>query len=166
MSDMHYNGEFVFSLSYTGASAASTTTGGTPITDLARFETLQILATLTGATGGVSNVYVQISHDYMVNLDTATWWDYGHFAQMADGAAAASYVINLARNAPTMQIATIGSGTTASPGVLLDAGGSGAWIGGPWGHAMRIVEVTGSGVSAGAAQVIKVTGTMPLSRIA
>ncbi len=153
-----FNGEFLYDLSFTSdATASSTTVGATVSGGLARMAAITIKATIAGPTGGNLDLYFQVSHDYNAISGVAgTWWDYGKFPQLTTGLAAASYTINLSPNAPTGQLVTIGKDTTPAIGE--------GWVGGHWGDAFRILAVNGSGVSVGAAQVIKVYGKMPPGR--
>ena len=104
------------------------------------YEAITIFATITGATGGALDVYVQHSPDGV------TWYDFVHFAQASAAAPAVSYAV-----APSLNnsIVAIGSGTTPA----LTAGGC---AGGHWFDQLRVLYVAGSGTSAGAAQVVKV----------
>lgn len=106
----------------------------------AEYEAITFIATLTGATNGVLDVYIQHSPDGV------TWYDYVHFTQLSSGASAVTYSIAPALN---NVIATIGSGT--SPALA-----AGVCAGGHWFDQLRVLYVAGASTSAGAVQVVKV----------
>ena len=132
-----------FDLSFTSPAAASTV-AQTAVTGMGPFTSGYLCCTLTGATGGVLDIYIQISPD-----GGASWFDYLHFAQLAAGAAAVTKVVAISKKIPTTTaITTAGTGT--SPALAANT-----VIGGDWGDRMRILAVAGASTSAGAAQVIK-----------
>ena len=128
------------------AGAASWAPNGVAGGMLDDFDSLDILASLVGATGGVLDVYVQYSPDQGVN-----WADLVHFTQLGAGAAAIKYraSISLFTNA----VAPVVVGTNASPALA-----AGAEVQGPWGDRLRLFFVAGSGTSQGAAVKVWVTG--------
>lgn len=137
-----------FDLSTATGSAASTTVAGTAVTGLSNLSALTIEATLTGCTGGTCDVYIQHSPD-----GGTTWFDYAHYSQLAAGAAATTQAWNPAfSNTNTV----VGKGTAGAPGVALAAN---TFTGGHPFDQMRLVTVTGAGVSAGVTQTVKVYGT-------
>lgn len=131
----------------TSPAAAGTAVSASKAGALQRFGALTIIATLTGATGGTLDVYLQVSPDAGV-----TWYDYAHFAQLADGAAAITKVITVSRAGQQTGIPTVG--TDLSPALAANA-----VVGGDFGDTMRVLFVAGAGTSAGAVQTIKVIGT-------
>lgn len=131
----------------TSPAAADTAVSASKAGALQRFGALTIIATLTGATGGTLDVYLQVSPDAGV-----TWYDYAHFAQLAAGAAAITKVITVSRAGQQTGIPTVGTGL--SPALAANA-----VVGGDFGDMMRVLFVAGAGTSAGAVQTIKVIGT-------
>lgn len=131
----------------TSPAAAGTAVSASKAGALQRFGALTIIATLTGATGGTLDVYLQVSPDAGV-----TWYDYAHFAQLAAGAAAITKVITVSRAGQQTGIPTVG--TDLSPALAANA-----VVGGDFGDMMRVLLVAGASTSAGAVQTIKVIGT-------
>lgn len=115
--------------------AATTAQGG-----FSDYEAITIVATITGATNGVLDVYVQHSPDGV------TWYDYVHFAQLAAGASAVTYACN-----PALSNAIVTIGTGTSPALA-----AGTCAGGHWFDQLRVLYVAGASTSAGAAQTVKV----------
>ncbi len=141
----------VFIISDTSPSSATTTVGDTATasdnaTFLGVFDWFTIDATLTGGTGGTLDVYLQRK------VTDDVWADWLHFPQLAAGASAIRYCAN---TGASTSITTVGGGSDASPGVALAAN---TFIGGHPGFAVRSVYVAGASTSAGAAQVIRITG--------
>jgi len=114
---------------------------------LQNYDALSIRATLTGATGGTLDVYLQTS------VDGTEWRDYAHFAQLADGAAVATYGFSVSRSGQQTSITAIGKDLT--PALAANS-----VLGGDFGNQMRALYVAGAGTSAGAAQVIRITGAL------
>lgn len=144
------NGEVMIDLTATSPSAASTAAGSAAVPlGLSRFDAIAVEVTLTGATGGTLDVYLQVSHDYNPSAPTAaTWWDYMHFTQLAAAAAAVSYRVDPAL---TNTVSTVGKGA-------VPALSAGTCAGGYWGDAVRVLFVAGAGTSAGASQTINFVG--------
>lgn len=138
-------------ISETSPAAASTVVGAT-VGGLSKYDALAIYATLTGATGGALDVYLQTSFD-----DGVTWYDWGHYPQRAAGAAAIAYsqAFDLRGLATTPTV--VGKGTLGTPAVALAVN---TFLGGAWGDRIRAVYVAGAGTSAGAAQLIEIMGYM------
>jgi hypothetical protein len=130
-----------FNLSSTSPASASTAVGAT-VTGLGAFRSLDVFATLTGATGGVLDVYLQTSPD-----GGTTWVDYAHYVQIAaaDGAANKRFLVTNGGQQTT--VTTVGTGTT--PALAANT-----VLGGDFGDRMRVVYVAGASTSAGAAQTI------------
>lgn len=100
-------------------------------------------ATITGGTGGTTDVYLQRK------LDTNLWADFIHFPQVAAGVTK-KYTVSTIGNGAT--IVEVGGGTDAAPGVALAANTAVDVV--PGGD-VRIVVVTGAGTSVGATQTIR-----------
>ncbi len=132
-------------LTWTGTSPAAASTAvaviALPQNTLWKAEKVQVFATLTGATGGVLDIYIQCK------MATNAWFDLVHFTQLA-AAASKKWVFTLSGEANTVIECT---GTDASPGVALAAGTIVNVI--PTGE-LRVVYVAGAGTSLGAAQTI------------
>jgi hypothetical protein len=138
----------VHRISDTSPASAITAIGDT-VGGLSRYDALGIRATLTGATGGALDVYLQTSYD-----SGTTWYDYVHFAQLSAGAAVSTVAVGLPPAGVTA-LTAVGKGTLSTPSVGLAAS---TVIGGPWGDLMRAVYVGGASTSAGAAQIIEILG--------
>lgn len=134
-----------FTLVNTASPSSATTTAATALTGLGGFSSLDVFATLTGATGGTLDVYIQYSSD----LGT-TWVDYAHYTQIAAAAGAVSKLFTVSRYGQQTTITTVGTGT--SPSLAANT-----VIGGDWGDRLRVVFVSGAGTTAGATQVITIT---------
>lgn len=133
----------------TSPAAAGTAVSAATLGGLGRFDALSFFVTITGATGGTIDVYLQTSFD-----GGTTWYDYAHFAQSAAAAAAVTKYFAVP-NSDATGLTTVGKGTLASPGVALAAS---TILGGAWGDLMRAVYVAGASTSAGATQTIAVVG--------
>lgn len=136
------------SIADTSPATAITAVGDT-VGGLSKYDAITIIGTLTGATGGALDVYLQTSYD-----DGTVWYDYIHFAQVADGAAAATFSVGIPAAGVTA-LTAVGKGTVGTPAVALAAN---TVVGGVWGDKMRAVYVAGVGTSAGAAQAISIVG--------
>lgn len=128
--------------------ASASTAAGDTVNGMGAFDAITILATLTGATGGTLDVYLQSSWD-----GGTTWYDLVHFTQLAAAGAARTYKATLALSTT---ITTVGKGSVGTPGVALAANTVAA---GHWGDQIRAVYVAGVGTSAGAAQLIEIFGS-------
>jgi hypothetical protein len=126
--------------------AAPGTAAGDTIQGLEDVDTITIIATLAGATGGTLDVYLQTSFD-----GGTVWVDMAHFPQLAAAAASSVRVWQLCRNVVHSTLATVGSGTVAAPGVALAAN----TVVNCWGDRIRAVYVAGGGTTLGAAVDIK-----------
>lgn len=133
-------------ISETSPAAVGTATGG-HVGMLQNYDSLTIRATLTGATGGTLDVYLQTS------VDGSEWVDYIHFAQIAAAAAAVTKVVVVSRAGQQAAITTVGTNT--SPALAANA-----VVGGDFGNQMRVLFVAGAGTSAGAVQTIRITGAL------
>lgn len=139
--------ESAISLTGTAASAASTTTPVAAVAglDLRRAELLIVDALLLGCTGGTLDVYLQRK------VGSNSWLDWIHFPQIAAGATK-RYTVAITGEGTS--IVETGGGTDAAPGVALAANTSVNVI--PSGD-VRLVLVTGAGVSVGAVQTVTIT---------
>ena len=129
-------------------SETSPATAGTVVADrifggLQQYSWFVIDAELTGATGGTLDVYLQRKAP-----GTGIWYDYLHFPQVAAGAGAAYYTV---QPQAIQGITVVGKGTT--PALAANT-----CTGGHPGAELRCVFVAGAGTSAGATQVIRITG--------
>lgn len=144
---------FVKLLTLTDTSPASASTAvGDILGGLAKFDFITVDATLTGATGGTLDVYLQRE---LGQPESGVWADWYHFAQLADGAAATHVSFNSYMANAAVYPVTIGIGTTGTPAVALSAG---TLVTPTPGMRIRYVFVAGAGTSAGAAQTVRVTG--------
>lgn len=131
----------------TSPATASTAVVGSPTGDLSFYDAIEVIATLTGATGGTLDVYLQKTND-----GGTTWHDYAHWTQIA-GAAAAITVRNcFSRNTQATTPVAIGSGLT--PALAANT-----FVGGEFGDSLRCVCTAGGGTSAGAVVTIRISGT-------
>jgi hypothetical protein len=108
------------------------------------FEALQLVAELVGNTGGTLDVYVQTSPDQGVN-----WFDFAHFAQLNAGAAAVRYV--LTASLYTQNTAPIAVGKNLAPALAANT-----FVNGAFGDRVRLLMVSGTGTTAGAAVKVSV----------
>lgn len=114
----------------------------TAVTGFKAFSRLSIVATITGITGGTLDVYIQRSPDGV------KFYDLIHFPTAAAGDAAVTYVVDLE---PCNDYIVIGTDSTPA----LEAGG----VAGLWSDQLRVLVVTGTGASAGAALSVHALGT-------
>lgn len=138
---------FRHDLSGTSPNAAATTAGKSA-GGLHKYNAIRVDATLTGATGGALDVYLQTSHD-----EGVSWNDFAHYAQLAGGAGVATYSFTAARSAPVTSIVV--TGRDATPALAANS-----VLGGEFGDRLRVLFVAGVGTSAGAGQTIYVSGTI------
>ena len=129
--------------------AGGSTTAGAAVEGLGSYESVALLATLTGVAGGALDLYVQTRHG-------AVWYDYAHFPQIAIGAAATLYRVTCSRFGVTAAPIVIGSGLT--PALAVNT-----LVNGDFGDAMRLVVVAAAGAAAGT-QTVLVAGTYPVAR--
>jgi len=132
--------------------AAASTVIGSSVDGLDQFESIIILATLTGATGGVLDVYLQV-RTKGVDSQADDWVDYAHFTQVGAGAGAITRLWSVSRTGQVTSIATVGR--NATPALAANT-----ILGGEFGSEMRAVYVAGASTSAGATQTIDIIGTI------
>jgi hypothetical protein len=140
--------QFESIISDTSPASATTAVGDTIADNLLDAESLTIIATLQGGTGGTLDVYLQTSFD-----DGETWWDFAHFPQLADGAAVSTRVWHVARATNATTLTAIG--TDETPALAVNT------ILPVWGSQVRALYVAGASTSAGAAQVIRLIQWSP-----
>ncbi len=129
------------------AAVTNSTVAGVAIGLLDGMTCLQIFAALVGATGGTLDVYLQNSPDFGVS-----WQDYAHWPQLAAGAAAVKYTMNVSAYAQSVTMLTpVGVDLTPSLG-------ANTCVGGTWGDRFRLVFVAGAGTSVGAAVSVRIVG--------
>lgn len=110
------------------------------ISKLDEYESLLIVPSLIGATGGTLDVFIQHSYDEGNN-----WVDYIHFAQLAAGAAASKQFVSVSKfGGQVVTFPTVGYNLTPTLAAATA-------VGGPFGSQMRLIFIAGAGTSAGAA---------------
>ena len=127
----------------TASSAVSTAQTG-----FMKHQTLTIIGSLLGATGGTLDVIVETS------TDGTDWYEMIRFTQLAAGGAAATSRFNIS---PTGGAATVvvGKNLTTTTGLA-----SGTSVNGQWFDRLRVRYIAGTSTSAGAAQKVTVVGTV------
>ena len=109
--------------------------------DLSHYSSLMVVAILQGGTGGVLDVYLQAEY-----LDGG-WVDIAHFVQLIDGNVQIRRFFSVTRHVQQTTITTVG--TDAAPALAANT-----VVGGSFGKRLRVLCVTGAGMSAGAQQLI------------
>lgn len=127
----------VIATSLSVPATASTTTNGPSLFIPEPYDSLVVIATLTGMSASTLDVYLQESWDGGTN-----WGDVAHYTQLASGAAAATTRFSLAMTGTSH---TIGYGSAPTPTLA-----AATFCDGPWSRQLRIVSVTGTGANAGA----------------
>jgi hypothetical protein len=139
-----FNGADILTVDLTATSPSSASTSAqTAVTTVGPYRTMTMYTSLTGATGGVLDIYLQITPDA-----GTTFVDWAHFTQLAAGGANVKKVWTFAKSAQNITGVTVGTGT--SPALA-----AATFIGGDWGNQIRVVFVAGASTSAGASQTIK-----------
>jgi hypothetical protein len=139
----------LFMLSGDSSDAASTTTIGPSVADLEHYDFLVIDAKVVGATGGTTDVYLQ----KLVATSPDVWIDWLHLPQVAAGA---TKVFNVASDyLADPYPALVGTGTDDAATPTLEAG---VLAHGHPGCCLRLVTVTGSGVTASAVMSVWING--------
>lgn len=134
---------FITSISVTSSNSAGAYVAGTASDssiDLTKYDDLDFEYSGVGNTGGPCDVWLQ-------DLDDGTYFDYVHFNQAATATATKQTV----HAALTGAVNAVGSGTTP-------ALAAGTCRGGHWGPQMRLVSLSGTGTTVGAAQSVKIYG--------
>jgi hypothetical protein len=139
--------ESTLTFTTTSPSSALTVVGASIKSPLfGRATRLLVDATITGATGGALDVYIQRK------VASDVWRDWIHFTQATAGAAAAHYQFMVTGELTTI---TAGNGgTDSTPSVSLAAG---SFVNVLPGEELRWVFVAGASTSAGAVQTIRIT---------
>ena len=132
-------------LSDTSPAAASSAAGTSRAYGLADCDSITVVGSLVGATGGTLDVYIQTSHD-----GGTTWFDWAHFAQLASGAAAIKQSFHQGRDS-NASVTTVG--TAATPALAAST-----VVGGGWGDMMRLAFTAGVGTSVGATISVQIIG--------
>jgi hypothetical protein len=127
-------------ISFSVPAAASTTTIGTQFSLGCGYDKIVLISTLTGMSVGTLDLYIEESWD----LGTS-WYQVGHFTQLAGGAAAATKRQIIPYPGTGTAVATSKS-TLASASLSLAAN---TFLEMPWAPLLRIISVTGAGVNAG-----------------
>lgn len=130
------------------SASASTTTApanGT-VFELEQYDAITVAAKIVGCTGGTLDVYLQRK------LETDVWVDFAHFPQVAAGATK-YYQLSASLGAT---INEVGTGTDATPAPALAAN---TVVAGHPGTCLRVVCVTGAGVSVAGTVTLYVLGT-------
>lgn len=130
----------------TATSPANGTAAATGYVKVDRFGAVRVVGVLQGATGDTLDVYLQASWD-----NGTTWFDIGHFAQLAAAAAVTTKTVTYAREQQNTTTVAIGSG--ASPALAANT-----FLGGEFGGLIRAYFVPGASTSAGASQTIHILG--------
>jgi hypothetical protein len=141
----------LFQLTMASPNAPGTLLGtagnGGLVSRLDEWENLLITSALTGATGGVLDVYLQTSYD-----EGTRWVDYAHFAQVSNGQGLTKSSSRVTKFQGVSNFPSVGF--DGSPALAANT-----VIGGPFGQQMRLVLVAGSGTTAGAFQNVTLYGS-------
>lgn len=130
------------------SAAASTTTVPAlgSLFELTQYDLVTVSAKIVGPTGGTLDVYLQRQ------LEADVWQDWAHFAQVAAGATK-FYSLSASMSSTIIEV---GYGTTAVPAPLLAAN---TVVAGHPGEVLRVVLVTGAGVSVAGNATVYILGT-------
>lgn len=135
-----------------GTASTTTVHAGATLDGLGAVDSMLIVASLVGVTGGTLDVYLQVAPN-----EADVWVDVAHFAQLAGGASAIIRSFALSRSGQVTTLATVGmNGTPALAANTV--------LGGDFGERMRVVTVTGAGVSQGADITIRLIGSAVKNR--
>lgn len=118
---------------------------------LAQESVCVVVADLVGATGGVTDWFIQSSVDAKQD-GTGTWYDVIHFAQLAAGAASQKFVATICRGFNKIAAAPNVTGDSSTGASALAVA---TIIPDGLGNALRVVAIGGAGTTLGAAQRIK-----------
>lgn len=135
------------------ASGSGTIRLGQIAAQMDQYESMSVLATLAGATGGPLDVYLQINHD---GNETA-WVDIAHWSQLAAGAVAATTIWSTSRWNQSAAAAPIATGDAAmAPNTFVQ---------GEWGDRLRVKVVAGALTTAGAVQTVRIVANRVHSKL-
>lgn len=126
--------------------ASETVEAGTPITGLDDFSSVIVFVTLQGATDGPLDVFLQ-------SFDGVNWVDVVHFPQLLAAASVIRFVVALSRE-PRPDAAPIVVGLDLTPALAANVAVHGTLT-----DRLRLTFDAGASTTAGAAQVLTVTGT-------
>jgi hypothetical protein len=147
---------FVFT--ETSPAAASTVVSSQPVQNAANslpagicgpmqdYDAVDVIAEISGATGGTLDVYLQISPDA-----AQSWYDLIHFAQAGAGSGVKYYQCPISNATNTTAPVQVGKGLSPVLGA-----GSAAVVNGAFSDRMRLVFVAGSGTTAGVQVIVRV----------
>ena len=127
----------------TSPAAPGTFVAPTRFVNLLGFSGLKITGSLTGATGGTLDIFLQM-------WDGERWFDIAHFPQLAAALALAHHVFTIRRRGRN-GIVVIGR-----DGVPALAAGTA--VDGDFGDVIRLVFVAGAGTTLGALQELRLLG--------
>jgi hypothetical protein len=125
--------------------SASWAPAGVAAGGLDDYDAIGIDVDLQGATGGTLDVYLQQSPDQGVN-----WYDIVHWPQLLAAASPIRYGSPISQSTTTTAPTVIGKNLTP-------ALAAGAVVNGAFSDRMRLVMVAGSGTSAGAPVVVRLS---------
>ena len=117
-------------------------------TGFMKYQTLTIVGSVQGATGGTLDVIVETS------TDGTDWYEMVRFTQLASGGAAVVARFNIS---PTGGGAVVLLGKNLTTTAALT---SGTAFNGQWFDQLRVRFIAGTSTSAGAVQSVKVIGTV------
>jgi hypothetical protein len=126
--------------SYLGAGIAG------PLDD---FDGLDVVAEITGNTGGVLNVFMQTSPDNGLN-----WFDAISFPTVAAGASQLAFraQLSISQASATPTIVGVNNAPSLTPNTT---------VSGAWGDRMRVAMRSGAGTSAAGSVVVRLIGQRP-----
>lgn len=128
----------------TPAAASSALVSGAATAGLRAFDWVEIVAAITGGTGGTVDVYIQRK------TAAGVWTEWGHFPQVA----AATTKWYAAQSQGSASIAEVGKFNDAGAGTPVLAANS--WVGGHPGDAIRVYATAGAGTSVAGAVTLYV----------
>jgi len=137
----------VQTISGTSPASASTAAVGSPVNGLARYDWFLIDATIIGGTSGTVDAWLQRKIE-----GQDKWRDWIRFPQVA-AATTKHYSVQMTG---ANSIYEVSQGTLGSPGTPTIPANT--TIGGHCGDKVRLVVTAGSGTSAGAAQIVHISG--------
>ncbi len=151
---------FYRSFTATSPSAASTKAIQTQIIGgLEALDAMKIVTVFQGATGGDLDIYLQVGMKDATNGDdtTITWVDYARWT-IAAGAASATKLYSVSRQTERLTGLTVAIGDTPAIATNTVSGGD-------FGDRMRVIFISQTGTSAGAAQTIHFFGSPAKRRV-
>lgn len=139
-----------------GTAASSQPVSGSPSANLPNgvagflddYDSVDVAAELRGATGGSLSVYLQLSSDLITWYDLVAW-------PVQSAAGPATIYRSPISQATNTSVPTV-VGKNLSP--ALSNSGSGSVVNGAFNAAFRVAMVAGSGTTAGAPIIVRITG--------